>query len=80
MCQKAIELLEQLKPESNSIIETWREAGVDCRSAAESQALLQLTTRYCDAKDCLHCRLGFEYIRHTPSYLKEKASQKNTDA
>ena len=80
MCQKAIEILEQLKPESNSIIETWREAGVDCRSAAESQALLQLTTRYCDAKDCLHCRLGFEYIRHTPSYLKEKASQKNTDA
>ena len=71
LCQRAIELLEQLKPESNHIIKAWREAGVDCRSAAESQAVLQLTTRYCDAKDCLHCRLGFEYIRQTPTYLKE---------
>ena len=73
MCQRAIELLEQLKPESNSIIDTWHEAGVESRSAAESQALLQLTTRYCEPKDCLHCRFGYEYIRHTPNYLEEKA-------
>lgn len=72
MCQKAIELLEQLKPESNSVIDTWREAGIESRSAAESQALLQLTTRYCEPKDCLHCRFGYEYIRHTPNYLEEK--------
>ena len=79
MCQKAIELLEQLKPERNSIIDTWCEAGVECRSAAESQAILQLTTRYCDAKDCLRCRLGYEYIRHTPTYLKEKEKRNQKD-
>ena len=73
MCQRAIELLEQLKSENNSVIDTWHEAGVESRSAAESQALLQLTTRYCEPKDCLHCRFGYEYIRHTPNYLEEKA-------
>ncbi|MBO4564485.1 MAG: DUF2851 family protein [Bacteroidaceae bacterium] len=71
MCQRAISFLEQTKPERNHIIAMWNEAGIECRSASESQAILQLTTRYCDAKDCLHCRFGYEYIKHTPSYLKE---------
>ena len=71
MCQRAISFLEQTKPERNSIISMWSDAGIDCRSASESQAILQLTSRYCDAKDCLHCRFGYEYIKHTPSYLKE---------
>ena len=71
MCQRAINFLEQTKPERNHIIAMWNEAGIECRSASESQAILQLTTRYCDAKDCLHCRFGYEYIKHTPSYLKE---------
>ena len=71
MCQRAIGFLEQTKAERNSIIAMWNEAGIECRSASESQAILQLTTRYCDAKDCLHCRFGYEYIKHTPSFLKE---------
>lgn len=72
MCQRAINYMEQIKPERNHIITMWNEAGIECRSASESQAVLQLTTRYCDAKDCLHCRFGYEYIKHTPSYLKER--------
>lgn len=71
MCQRAINFMEQTKAERNSIITMWNEAGIECRSASESQAILQLTTRYCDAKDCLHCRFGYEYIKHTPSFLKE---------
>jgi hypothetical protein len=71
MCQRAINFMEQTKAERNSIIAMWNEAGIECRSASESQAILQLTTRYCDAKDCLHCRFGYEYIKHTPSFLKE---------
>ena len=71
MCQRAISFLEQTKAERNSIIAMWNDAGIECRSASESQAILQLTTRYCDAKDCLHCRFGYEYIKHTPSFLKE---------
>jgi len=72
LCDKTIELMEKMQPETNSIINKWNEAGIKCRSAAESQALLQLTTRYCEPKDCLRCRLGSEYIRHTPDYLREE--------
>lgn len=75
LTSRALDLLEQLPPESNHIIDQWRDAGVTCRSAADSQALIQLTTRYCDAKDCLRCRFGYEYIRHNPGFLKEKSVQ-----
>ena len=29
----------------------------------DEQALLQLQKEYCDKKDCLRCRFGFEYLR-----------------
>ena len=71
LCTRAIDLMEQLQPEKNHIIADWEEAGITCHHAADSQALIQLTSRYCEAKDCLRCRFGYEYIRHTPDYLKE---------
>ena len=72
LCERAIGLLESLPPEHNSIIRTWHDAGIECRSAADSQALLQLTTRYCQPRDCLHCRFGHEYIKRNPGYLREE--------
>jgi hypothetical protein len=33
------------------------------RSAAQSQALIQLKRNYCDRKDCLRCRFGRYYLR-----------------
>ena len=29
----------------------------------ESQALIQLKREYCDKKDCLRCRFGYEYLK-----------------
>ncbi len=73
LTNRALDLLEQLPAETNHIISRWNDAGVTCRSAADSQALIQLTTRYCEAKDCLRCRFGYEYIRHNPGFLNEKS-------
>ena len=64
LCDRAFDLLEQLKAENNYIIRMWRECGMEVNTAADSQALIQLKNEYCDRKDCLRCRFGYEYLRH----------------
>ena len=62
VCAKAIALLEELPAENNHIMRCWADCGIKVSQAADSQALLQLKTMYCDRKDCLRCRFGFEYL------------------
>ena len=71
LCDKAIDILEHLKPERNRYISEWEAAGVKCENAADSQALIQLTRQYCQTHDCLRCRFGYEFIKNTPGFLKE---------
>ena len=61
--ERAVELLEELRPEQNYLIRQWQQCGVEVASAADSQALIQLKRIYCDRKDCLRCRFGFEYLK-----------------
>ena len=63
LCERATCFLESLKAEDNRIIRHWSGAGLPVSTAADSQALLQLQKEYCDKKDCLRCRFGFEYLR-----------------
>lgn len=57
-CERAIELLESIGPESNSKIEKWQNLGVNPQSAGDSQALLELYNEYCSMKKCLFCSIG----------------------
>ena len=63
LCDRAFDLLEQLKPENNHIIRMWQQCGLPVMSAGDSQALIQLKKDYCDKRDCLRCRFGYEYLR-----------------
>ena len=63
LCERATGFLESLKAEDNHVIRHWSGAGLPVSTAADSQALLQLQKEYCDKKDCLRCRFGFEYLR-----------------
>ena len=63
LCERASGFLEQLKAEDNSIIRRWANAGLPVHTAADSQALLQLQKAYCDKRDCLRCRFGYEYLK-----------------
>lgn len=63
LCDRAFDLLEGLKAENNYIIRMWKECGLEVKSAGDSQALIQLKNEYCDRKDCLRCRFGYEYLR-----------------
>ncbi len=48
----------KLKPEKNSILKHWKNLGVECTSAFDSQALLYLYKSFCSTKSCLDCRIG----------------------
>lgn len=61
--ERAVNILEQLKPEANFIMRQWKQCGLSVESAADSQALIQLKREYCDRIDCLRCRFGYEYLK-----------------
>ena len=63
LCDRAFHFLEQLRAEQNHIVRTWHDCGIDVRTAADSQALVQLNNAYCERKDCLRCRIGYEYLK-----------------
>ena len=69
LCFRAFDLLEQLPPEDNVIIRSWAQSGLEAHNAGDSQALVQLQKNYCNKKDCLRCRIGYEYLS---SPLKSK--------
>ena len=63
LCDRATRFLESLKAEDNYIIRQWRGAGLSVNTAADSQALIQLRKEYCDKRDCLRCRFGYEFLK-----------------
>ncbi len=63
LCERATRFLELLKAENNYVTRMWSGAGLSVSTAADSQALLQLQKEYCDKKDCLRCRFGYEYLK-----------------
>ncbi|MFA5589003.1 MAG: DUF2851 family protein [Bacteroidales bacterium] len=60
---RALDFLEKLPPENNSITDKWKKLGVEPKSAFDSQALLQLKTRHCAQKRCLNCPVGVKLVK-----------------
>lgn len=63
LCERATRFLESLKAESNHITRLWDGAGLPVSTAADSQAIIQLQREYCDKRDCLRCRFGYEFLK-----------------
>lgn len=70
LCDRAFDLLEEMKAEKNHIISMRQECGLPVKSAGDTQALIQLKREYCDRKDCLRCRFGYEYLRRNNDITK----------
>lgn len=75
LCDRAFDFMEGIKAETNSYIRKWQEAGINCESAADSQALMQLSKNYCEKRNCLRCRFGYEYIKRNPAFLAEQQEE-----
>lgn len=63
LCDRSFDLLDELKREDNNVTRMWEEVGLPVESAGDSQALLQLKKQYCDRRDCLRCRFGYDYLK-----------------
>ncbi len=67
---KAVKLLESIKPESNSITKGFEGLGVKADSAYDTQAMIHLKTCYCEPKKCLYCHLGAKLLLKSGSILE----------
>ena len=62
-CARAMQILEHIPPERNSLIANFTDAGIRVKNACDTQALIQLRREYCERKKCLNCRIGFALIK-----------------
>ncbi|MDQ6723023.1 MAG: DUF2851 family protein [Thermoproteota archaeon] len=63
---KAIQWLEQIQAESNTITNGYTIIGIANKNAFDSQALIQLKNEYCNQKRCLECAIGNKIIAKAP--------------
>ncbi|HEU4472481.1 MAG TPA: DUF2851 family protein, partial [Flavisolibacter sp.] len=63
LCQKALDWLHRLPAETNATVRGFAGLGLSSVSAFDSQAFLELKTRYCDHKRCLSCMIGNHLLK-----------------
>jgi len=62
-CERAVSHLEALKSEENNIVRKFKSIGISCKTAGDSQALIQLKNNYCNQKKCVSCSIGNSIIK-----------------
>jgi hypothetical protein len=58
----ALDVLQDIPAERNSIISKWNKLGIPVKNALDSQGLLALHRYYCCAKKCLSCEVGLKAL------------------
>lgn len=61
--ETAFSLLQRLASEKNVKVNAFEQHGLKVQNAAESQALIELRTNYCDHKKCLICSIGANILK-----------------
>jgi hypothetical protein len=56
--ESLFKLYNSLQPEQNTVIKKFEQLKISVKSAADSQALIEMKTRFCDKQKCLHCEIG----------------------
>ncbi|OIQ38574.1 MAG: hypothetical protein BM563_05950 [Bacteroidetes bacterium MedPE-SWsnd-G1] len=59
-----LRLIQEVKPEKNSIINNFKILSFPTSSAFETQALLELKNNYCAPQKCLQCAIGLKLLRN----------------
>ena len=61
--EAAMQLMEKIAPENNTIIRQWRVLGQEIKNAAATQALLHLYQNYCQHHECINCEVGYKIFQ-----------------
>ena len=59
-----INLLKEITPEKNSIIDKFSSFGITSKNAFDTQTLLQLKNEYCNQSKCLQCSIGTDLLKN----------------
>lgn len=62
MMARAVDFLARMAPESNRKVRMFTDAGLRCPDAFTSQALVELSSSFCEVRKCLFCRLGHQFL------------------
>ena len=62
---KVFELMRDIKPEKNIIVEGFEALGANAKNALDTQSFLQLKKEYCQLKKCLLCNVGVKLLNHS---------------
>ena len=62
---RAIQLLQEIGPEENTILRSWEALGLTSKTAFDSQALIELHNSFCVRRRCLDCNIGFSLLQPT---------------
>lgn len=62
--EKALELLNLHKAESNKVIDKWKKTGAVIKSSFDSQGYLELKNEICNKKKCLQCKIGYHLLKN----------------
>ena len=57
-CGRALQFLEDITAEDNSVTRSFTACGITSANAMQSQAVLHLYNHYCRRKQCLECSIG----------------------
>lgn len=60
--QAVVKLTKSIRPERNSIVDTFHQIKPMATSVIQSQALLELKRNYCDKNKCLQCAIGHQLL------------------
>ncbi len=63
--EKAESFLRQMPPEKNKHTKLFATAEITAANMAQSQALIQLSKRYCAENRCLSCRIGYRLLSNS---------------
>ena len=61
--ERAMQLMERIPPENNTVVRQWRVLGQTIRNAADTQALLHLYQNYCQHHECINCEVGYQIFQ-----------------
>lgn len=62
--ERALECLEQVRPEKNMITERFKDLKIENKNARDSQALIELRNEFCEKRRCLECSVGNAILKH----------------
>lgn len=62
-CEKAMEFLEKIPAEDNSVVRHFAQCGIQAGNAMQTQGLLHSYAVYCKRKRCLECQIGIRILQ-----------------